>query len=141
MSRRRHPSAREGRRRRLAVLALIGVLAGTSGFAAVASAAESIEAGPIWSDFDAKGKCPAARVSHNRNWIGNWKTTVPGRMSQCECARWVVGRMKADGHLLLQTIAGARERASAADRAAGWGRQTPAHSSDNFGLTNVPQSD
>lgn len=71
--------------RRLAVLALIGLLFGTSGVAAVASAAESIEAGPIWSDFDAKGKCPAVCAAAGGKWNGNWMTTVPGRMSVCSC--------------------------------------------------------
>ncbi len=45
-----------------------------------------IDAGPVWSDADAKGKCPAVCSSHQRTWNGNWRTTVAGQMSTCSCA-------------------------------------------------------
>ncbi|MCT8970467.1 mannan-binding lectin [Microbaculum marinisediminis] len=47
----------------------------------------SFDAGPIWSDQQAKTVCPAVCTSHNRRWQGEWRTTVPGRMSECTCYR------------------------------------------------------
>lgn len=47
----------------------------------------SFDAGPIWSDLQAKSVCPAVCTSHNRRWQGEWRTTVPGRMSECTCYR------------------------------------------------------
>jgi hypothetical protein len=45
---------------------------------------EAIEAGPIWSQTDAEKKCPEAARVHGGVWNGQWRTTVPGRMSVCE---------------------------------------------------------
>lgn len=45
---------------------------------------ETIEAGPIWSQMDAEKKCPAVAKSNGGSWNGQWRTTVPGRMSVCE---------------------------------------------------------
>lgn len=46
-----------------------------------------VQAGPIWNDMDATKKCPATCAGQGRTWTGQWVTTVPGRMSVCECAR------------------------------------------------------
>lgn len=43
-----------------------------------------VQAGPIWSNADAPGKCPQA-CGKTLTWNGNWTTTVPGRMSVCGC--------------------------------------------------------
>lgn len=40
-----------------------------------------INAGPIWSNADAKAKCPS--VCSDLKWNGQWTTTVPGEMSVC----------------------------------------------------------
>ena len=41
------------------------------------------EAGPIWSNDDAQGKCPVTCA--DLRWEGVWWTTVPSQMSVCEC--------------------------------------------------------
>ncbi len=46
-----------------------------------------VQAGPIWNDMDARKKCPATCSGQGRHWTGQWVTTVPGRMSVCECAQ------------------------------------------------------
>ena len=43
-----------------------------------------VEAGPIWSQSDAQSKCPGVAKANGGTWTGNWRTTVPGRMSVCE---------------------------------------------------------
>src|ERR1700733_4484784 len=43
-----------------------------------------VEAGPIWSQSDAEKKCPEIAGANGGVWTGQWKTTVPGRMSVCE---------------------------------------------------------
>lgn len=45
---------------------------------------ESIEAGPIWSQSDAAKKCPEVAQANGGTWNGQWRTTVPGKMSVCE---------------------------------------------------------
>jgi hypothetical protein len=45
---------------------------------------EPIEAGPIWSQSDAESKCAEVARKNSGTWTGQWKTTVPGRMSICE---------------------------------------------------------
>lgn len=45
-----------------------------------------IQASPIWN-IDARKKCPATCSGHGRHWTGQWVTTVPGRLSVCECAQ------------------------------------------------------
>ncbi|UQA57521.1 mannan-binding lectin [Polyangium aurulentum] len=45
----------------------------------------AVEAGPIWSGYDANGKCPSTCSNTGRRWTGQWWTTVPGAMSVCEC--------------------------------------------------------
>lgn len=49
----------------------------------VTAHAFTVEAGPIWNTEDAQRKCPA--VCGRTGWDGNWTTTVPGRMSVCNC--------------------------------------------------------
>ena len=43
-----------------------------------------LEAGSIWSQEDAKNKCPNA-CANNGGWNGEWTTTQPGIMSVCGC--------------------------------------------------------
>lgn len=43
-----------------------------------------VEAGPIWSQADAQNKCPQVAADNGGTWTGQWRTTVPGRMSVCE---------------------------------------------------------
>jgi len=45
---------------------------------------ESVEAGPIWNQSDAEKKCPQVAQENGGVWTGQWRTTVPGRMSVCE---------------------------------------------------------
>jgi Mannan-binding protein len=43
-----------------------------------------VEAGPIWNQSDAQTKCPQVAKAIGGAWDGQWRTTVPGRMSVCE---------------------------------------------------------
>lgn len=43
------------------------------------------QAGPIWNNADAQGKCPAVCSRARLTWNRNWLTTVPGQMSVCGC--------------------------------------------------------
>jgi hypothetical protein len=45
---------------------------------------EVIEAGPIWNQSDAQKKCPEVAKANAGTWNGQWRTTVPGKMSVCE---------------------------------------------------------
>lgn len=45
-----------------------------------------VEAGPIWNQSDAQGKCPRVCGSKSRAWDGNWHTTREGSMSVCNCS-------------------------------------------------------
>jgi len=60
---------------------------GATGFTffALSNAALAIDiaAGPIWSNDDAKAKCPIATQVYNVPWNGQWVTTVSGAMSVC----------------------------------------------------------
>lgn len=42
-----------------------------------------VKAGPIWNNDDAKVKCPVAAAAVNREWNGQWTTTVEGQESVC----------------------------------------------------------
>ena len=42
-----------------------------------------IEAGPIWNQQDAKGKCDKAARKAGGEWTGDWTTVVPGQSSVC----------------------------------------------------------
>lgn len=46
-------------------------------------AVREVQAGPIWNQNDAQGKCP--QVCAPARWNGQWRTTVPGRQSICAC--------------------------------------------------------
>jgi len=48
---------------------------------------EAIEAGPLWSQSDAEKKCPEVAKANGGSWNGEWRTTVPGKMSVCEVRR------------------------------------------------------
>jgi hypothetical protein len=45
---------------------------------------EPIEAGPIWNQSDAERKCPEVGKTNGGTWTGQWRTTVPARMSVCD---------------------------------------------------------
>lgn len=45
--------------------------------------AQERQAGPLRNNGDANSKCP--RVCAPITWNGQWRTTVPGRMSVCSC--------------------------------------------------------
>ncbi|MCP4383896.1 MAG: lectin MVL [Hyphomicrobiales bacterium] len=47
--------------------------------------AAEIDAGPIWNNMDAQGKCPGVCSGAGGTWDGNWRTTVPGQQSVCSC--------------------------------------------------------
>lgn len=47
--------------------------------------AVDVNAGPIWNQGDAQGKCPSVCSNAKMTWNGNWTTTVPGQMSVCGC--------------------------------------------------------
>jgi hypothetical protein len=49
------------------------------------SQAEWLDAGPLFSQFDAQNKCPGVCQRGGGSWDGNWKTTGPG-VSVCACA-------------------------------------------------------
>jgi len=69
-----------------------------------------VEAGPIWSDADADGKCPAAcDDAGGKLWTGDWRTPVANRMSTCDC---VVPGAAGPGY--AGDIAPATDRASVA---------------------------
>ncbi|HVF58464.1 MAG TPA: multicopper oxidase domain-containing protein [Thermoanaerobaculia bacterium] len=42
-------------------------------------------AGPIWDNEDAKVKCSKACLADNATWNGQWKTTIPDKLSVCGC--------------------------------------------------------
>lgn len=44
----------------------------------------SIEVGPIWNQMDAEQKCPKAAHKAGGTWTGQWRTTRPGQMSECD---------------------------------------------------------
>ena len=44
-----------------------------------------VPAGPIWSNDDAKVKCPAICASYGGAWNGQWRTVVAGKMSVAGC--------------------------------------------------------
>lgn len=52
---------------------------------AIASFAKDYSAGPIWSNDDAKGKCPNVCTALKLEWNGNWVTTIWGKESVCNC--------------------------------------------------------
>ena len=52
--------------------------------APAAAKVRPVEAGPIWNQVDAERKCSEAARSVGGTWTGQWRTTVPGRQSECD---------------------------------------------------------
>lgn len=48
---------------------------------------KAIEVGPIWNQMDADRKCPEAARRVGGTWTGQWRTTRPGQMSECDIKR------------------------------------------------------
>jgi len=44
-----------------------------------------VPAGPLWSNDDAKAKCPAICASYGGTWNGQWTTVVQGKLSVAGC--------------------------------------------------------
>lgn len=49
---------------------------------------KSVEVGPIWNQADANLKCPKAAREFGGTWTGDWRTTRPGQMSECDIKRY-----------------------------------------------------
>jgi len=47
----------------------------------------SVQVGPIWNQMDAERKCPQAARGAGGTWDGQWRTTRPGQMSECDIKR------------------------------------------------------
>lgn len=47
----------------------------------------SVDVGPIWNQMDADRKCPKAAQRAGGTWTGQWRTTRPGQMSECDIRR------------------------------------------------------
>ena len=54
--------------------------------AAAKPGVRSVEVGPIWNQMDAQRKCPEAARKAGGAWTGEWRTTRPGQMSECDIA-------------------------------------------------------
>lgn len=61
-----------------------------------------VEAGPIWHQLDAQGKCPTVCVPGR--WTGHWRTTVQGRMSVCQCQAAAMPVPEGPGSLAPPTV-------------------------------------
>lgn len=46
-----------------------------------------VNAGPIWNNDDAQGKCPNVCASVNMGWTSGWRTTSVNQ-SECDCAAY-----------------------------------------------------
>ncbi|MFI5846048.1 mannan-binding protein [Catenuloplanes sp. NPDC051500] len=44
-----------------------------------------VPAGALWSNDDAKAKCPHICASYGGTWTGQWRTVVWGKLSVAEC--------------------------------------------------------
>jgi hypothetical protein len=73
---------------------LVGISMMAAGTSLAIEGRDDVEAGPIWNDKDAPGKCEEARKKHldklkkqypavETRWTRQWKTTVPGKKSVC----------------------------------------------------------
>ncbi len=93
---RRTPSVQAWARDRLAraglgLLAALLLLFAAAGSAGVRAAEvnqplpNEVQAGPIWNERDAQGKCPSVCAGVSQPWNGFWRTTVWGQMSVCSC--------------------------------------------------------
>jgi hypothetical protein len=74
------------------------LVASTHAAAMPADLKQWVDAGPLWNQQDAEGKCPKVAYKAGGKWTGQWKTTVPGQMSVCEVA------MKGAGQGGKQTV-------------------------------------
>lgn len=45
----------------------------------------NFNAGPIFTQLEARHRCPRVCGNHWGSWTGNWNTVVPGQMSVCQC--------------------------------------------------------
>jgi len=73
--------------RRWIALSIVCAAAPATIFLASAPAAarhRSVEVGPIWNQMDANRKCPEAARRAGGTWTGQWRTTRPGQMSECD---------------------------------------------------------
>lgn len=70
----------------------------------VHAAKKDVEAGPIWNQADANNKCQALARKHSSRWTGQWRTTVPGKMSVCELEKSTPAPMQFSGYYKLQTM-------------------------------------
>jgi hypothetical protein len=70
--------------RNVAVAAAVLGLALPSAASAQTSGPTAVDAGPIWNQADAERKCPPLAKANGGTWTGQWRTTVPGKMSVCE---------------------------------------------------------
>jgi hypothetical protein len=68
--------------RQTIALSLVG--AALLNAAPAAAKVRSIEVGPIWNQMDADQKCPKAARKAGGTWTGQWRTTRPGQMSECD---------------------------------------------------------
>jgi arylsulfatase A-like enzyme len=64
-------------------IALLLSVIGTADLA-LAQVCADIEAGPLWNQSDAQNKCPQTCQQYG-SWNGQWRTTVQGSMSICQC--------------------------------------------------------
>jgi hypothetical protein len=65
----------------LCAVAPIAFLAITS---PAAAKVRTVQVGPIWNQQDAQQKCTAAAQQAGGTWTGQWRTTRPGQMSECD---------------------------------------------------------
>jgi Mannan-binding protein len=70
--------------RNIAIGAAVFGLALPSGASAQSTGTTAVDAGPIWNQADAEKKCPEVAKANGGAWTGQWRTTVPGKMSVCE---------------------------------------------------------
>jgi hypothetical protein len=54
--------------------------------AAAKHGVREVEVGPIWNQMDAERKCQKAARDAGGTWTGQWRTTRPGQMSECDIA-------------------------------------------------------
>lgn len=71
-------------KRRLIAMALLGMSL-VAVQAALAANVCNVDAGPIWNQQDANQKCPKTCGNGYGPWNGQWWTTVPNKMSVCQC--------------------------------------------------------
>lgn len=51
----------------------------------IPAASFTAEAGPLWNDNHAKQMCPKVCTAKGASWTSQWWTTVPSKMSVCQC--------------------------------------------------------